>query len=48
VTRPESPVAAESNSATGRLIRLESEVADLRKDVADLREQFASFRKQFE
>jgi uncharacterized protein len=48
VTRPESPVAAESNSATGRLIRLENEVADLRKDVADLREQFASFRKQFE
>jgi uncharacterized protein len=48
VTRPESPVAAESNSATGRLIRMENEVADLRKDVADLREQFASFRKQFE
>jgi uncharacterized protein len=48
VPRSPSPALGESNSASGRMLRLENEVADLRKDVADLKEQFASFRKQFE
>jgi uncharacterized protein YceH (UPF0502 family) len=44
-----SPAFADSDSHdAGRINRLESEMANLRKEVSDLKEQLAIFRKQFE
>ena len=41
-------VISSSAAENGRMVALETEVADLRKEVADLKGQFAEFRKQFE
>jgi hypothetical protein len=40
-----APVVTHSSD---RMVRLEEEVAELRKMVVELQEQFAGFRKQFE
>jgi uncharacterized protein len=40
--------AAQSSANAGRIDRLESEVADLRKELAELKGQMEDFRKQFE
>ena len=39
---------ADGNAGGERVVRLENEVANLRKEVSDLQQQFAAFRKQFE
>jgi uncharacterized protein len=44
----EAPLVPDNPADTGRIARLESEVADLRAEIADLKRQFAEFRKQFE
>jgi uncharacterized protein YceH (UPF0502 family) len=43
-----APQASTPAEGTDRMVRLESDIADLRRDVADLRSQLAEFRRQFE
>jgi uncharacterized protein len=50
-TAPAEPAVARASdnpSSTDRLVRLESEVAELRGEIAEMQEQLAAFRKQFE
>jgi uncharacterized protein len=44
----ESPSPRTAPEDSGRILQLESEVAELRRELANLREQFATFQKQFQ
>jgi uncharacterized protein len=45
---PMEPATAAVRAENERAVRLEQEVADLRRELIDLKDQFATFRKQFE
>jgi uncharacterized protein YceH (UPF0502 family) len=48
-TAPAPPVAASGGSADDdRLVRVEGEVAELRREIAELKQQMEAFRRQFE
>jgi len=45
---PAAPVSAQSSADSERILRLEQEVAALRREICELKSQLEGFRKQFE